>query len=42
VLAMIKKGETGWEKYVPHKVAEAIKERGLFDYQMPDRVEVAS
>jgi hypothetical protein len=32
VLAMIKKGEPGWEKFVPHKVQEAIKEQGLFDY----------
>jgi hypothetical protein len=32
VLAMIKKGEHGWEKFVPHKVEEAIKEHGLFDY----------
>jgi hypothetical protein len=32
VLAMIKKGESGWEKFVPHKVGEAIKENGLFDY----------
>ncbi len=32
VLAMIRKGEAGWEKYVPHKVEEAIKEHGLFDY----------
>jgi len=32
VLAMIKKGEPGWEKFVPHKVEEAIKEHGLFDY----------
>jgi hypothetical protein len=32
VLAMIKKGETGWEKFVPHKVEEAIKEHGLFNY----------
>ncbi|HCR53945.1 MAG TPA: nicotinate-nucleotide adenylyltransferase, partial [Cytophagales bacterium] len=32
VLAMIRKGEHGWEKYVPHKVEEAIKEHGLFDY----------
>jgi hypothetical protein len=32
VLAMIKKGETGWEKFVPHKVEEAIKEKGLFDF----------
>ena len=32
VLALIKKGEPGWEKFVPHKVEEAIKEHGLFDY----------
>lgn len=32
VLAMIKKGEHGWEKFVPHKVEEAIKQQGLFDY----------
>ncbi|MBS1950905.1 MAG: TonB-dependent receptor [Bacteroidetes bacterium] len=32
VLTMIRKGEAGWEKYVPHKVEEAIKEHGLFDY----------
>lgn len=32
VLAMIRKGEVGWEKFVPHKVEEAIKEHGLFDY----------
>jgi hypothetical protein len=32
VLAMIKKGEPGWEQYVPHKVEEAIKKQGLFDY----------
>jgi hypothetical protein len=35
VLAMIKKGEPGWEKFVPHKVEEAIKEQGLFDYPVP-------
>lgn len=40
VLAMIRNGESGWEKYVPHKVAEAIKERGLFDYQ-PRQVEIS-
>src|SRR6478736_2433497 len=34
VLAMIKKGEPGWEKFVPHKVEEAIKEFGLFDYPL--------
>ena len=32
VLAMIKKRETGWEKFVPRKVELAIKEQGLFDY----------
>jgi len=32
VLAMIKKGEPGWEKFVPHKVKDAIKEHRLFDY----------
>ena len=34
VLAMIKKGEPGWEKFVPHKVEEAIKAEGLFDYPL--------
>jgi hypothetical protein len=34
VLAMIRKGEDGWEKFVPSKVAEAIKENGLFDYPL--------
>ncbi|HTF17737.1 MAG TPA: hypothetical protein VK658_06680 [Chryseolinea sp.] len=34
VLAMVKKGEPGWEKFVPHKVEEAIKEYGLFDYPL--------
>ncbi len=34
VLAMIKKGEPGWEKFVPHKVEEAIKENGLFEYPL--------
>ncbi len=32
VLSMIRKGEPGWEKFVPHKVEEAIKDQGLFDY----------
>lgn len=32
ILAMIKKGESGWEKYVPSKVVAAIKENCLFDY----------
>jgi len=34
VLAMIRKGQGGWEKFVPAKVSEAIKENGLFDYPM--------
>jgi hypothetical protein len=37
VLAMVKKGEPGWEKFVPHKVEEAIKEYGLFGYPLTDR-----
>ncbi|MEL7003760.1 MAG: TonB-dependent receptor, partial [Bacteroidota bacterium] len=32
VLAMIKSGQLGWEKMVPRKVAEAIKNKRLFDY----------
>jgi hypothetical protein len=42
VLAMIKKGESGWEKFVPHKVEEAIKEHGLFDYPNPKEVKQTS
>lgn len=42
VLEMIRKGENGWEKYVPHKVAEAIKDRGLFDFNATIPVEVTS
>jgi hypothetical protein len=47
VLAMIRKGESGWEKFVPHKVEEAIKKHGLFDYphvqhEPPQQVSVAS
>src|SRR5258706_2187378 len=45
VLAMIRKGEAGWEKFVPHKVEEAIKEHGLFDYPYKNekqKVEVAN
>lgn len=38
VLAMIRKGEAGWEKFVPHKVEEAIKEQGLFDYPINGEV----
>ncbi len=41
VLAMIRKGVPGWEKFVPHKVEEAIKEHGLFDYPM-DSIKVLS
>lgn len=35
VLAMVRKGEAGWEKHVPHKVVEAIKDNGLFGYPLP-------
>ncbi len=42
VLAMIRKGEQGWEKFVPHKVAEAIKEQGLFDYPIPNEKSTAT
>ena len=38
VLAMIRKGEPGWEKFVPHKVEEAIKEHGLFDFPVENKV----
>lgn len=41
VLAMIKNGQAGWEKFVPHKVEEAIKERGLFDYHPSGSVPVS-
>ncbi len=34
VLAMIRRGQPGWEEFVPHKVEEAIKEKGLFDYPL--------
>ena len=33
VLHMIKHGTNGWEKMVPDKVSEAIKNKQLFDYQ---------
>lgn len=32
VLAMIRKGENGWEQFVPTKVSEAIKLNGFFDF----------
>ncbi|MDW3210261.1 MAG: TonB-dependent receptor [Reichenbachiella sp.] len=32
VLEMIKKGTTGWEEYVPYKVAHMIKEKKMFKY----------
>ena len=32
VLTMIKKGEKGWEKFVPNRVTDAIKNNKLFDY----------
>lgn len=37
VLAMIRRGEPGWEKFVPSKVEEAIKEQGLFDYPIENK-----
>jgi hypothetical protein len=37
VLAMIRSGEPGWEKFVPSKVEEAIKDQGLFDYPMENK-----
>ena len=40
VLAMIRKGEIGWEKLVPHKVESAIKEHGLFDYPYHKEISV--
>lgn len=41
VLTMIRKGQAGWEKFVPHKVEEAIKEHGLFDYPLePSKISV--
>jgi hypothetical protein len=39
---MVKKGETGWEKFVPHKVEEAIKEHGLFDYPLTNESKAVS
>jgi len=37
VLAMIRSGEPGWERFVPSKVEEAIKEQGLFDYPLTSK-----
>lgn len=37
VLSMIRNGESGWEKFVPHKVEEAIKEQGLFDFPKEEK-----
>jgi hypothetical protein len=42
VLAMIRKGESGWERFVPHKVEEAIKEFGLFDYPYKQEIRQVS
>jgi hypothetical protein len=41
VLAMIKKGEHGWEKFVPFKVQEAIKHHNLFDYPYKEKQKVS-
>ncbi|MFY0652928.1 MAG: TonB-dependent receptor [Cyclobacteriaceae bacterium] len=32
VLNLIRQGDTGWEKYVPVKVSESIKQKCMFDY----------
>ena len=32
ILEMIEKGESGWEKAVPNRVADAIKRNHLFHY----------
>jgi hypothetical protein len=38
---MIKKGEHGWEKFVPFKVQEAIKHHNLFDYPYKEKQKVS-
>ncbi len=40
VLQMIQKGETGWEKHVPFRIAEQIKEECMFGYKPPIIAEV--
>jgi hypothetical protein len=42
VLSMIRKREGGWEKFVPHKVEEAIKDQKLFDYEPPIEIQSSS
>lgn len=32
VLELIRQGDTGWEQYMPHKVADTIKRQCMFDY----------
>jgi hypothetical protein len=32
VLDLIRQGDTGWEEFVPHKVADTIKQQCMFDY----------
>ncbi len=39
VLAKIRKGDSAWEKQVPPRVAEIIKERQLFDY-LPESIKI--
>ncbi|MBX2916197.1 MAG: TonB-dependent receptor [Cyclobacteriaceae bacterium] len=41
VLAMIRKGESGWEKFVPTKVSDTIKENGYFDYPVTGNANTA-
>jgi hypothetical protein len=39
---MIRNRESGWEKFVPHKVEEAIKDQKLFDYEPPIEIQSSS
>lgn len=39
ILEMIQNGEGGWEKYVPNRVADAIKENHLFNYPYEVKVD---
>ncbi len=39
ILEMIQKGKNGWEKFVPNRVADAIKENHLFNYPYDIKVD---
>lgn len=39
VLKMIKNGESGWEKMMPNKVADAIVEHNMFGYKQPFQID---